>query len=63
MTSSPARSEVAVFGGGLEARTINGAVRIDLSALGSDPVDMRTTNGAVELSLPRAANGAVDAYA
>jgi DUF4097 and DUF4098 domain-containing protein YvlB len=38
--------------GGVEARSTNGVVNIDMASVGSEPISARTTNGAVVLSLP-----------
>lgn len=38
--------------GGIEARTANAGLDIDLAALGAGAVDLRTSNGSVALTLP-----------
>src|SRR5580704_10616971 len=39
--------------GGVEARTTNGRITIDVGSIGADPIDLRTVNGALQLTLPR----------
>ena len=55
--------------GGVEARTVNGAVTIDIQSIGDELIDLRTVNGALELTLPKnaranlsatVANGVID---
>lgn len=38
--------------GGVEVRTINGPVSIDLAAVGENAIDLRTANGRIKLTLP-----------
>jgi len=45
--------------GGAEVRTINGAVRIDLAAVGEEAIDLRTANGRITLTLPATADATV----
>lgn len=56
--------------GGLEARSVNGNVTIELAAVGQDPVDLRSVNGSIQLTLPatvdanvaaNVTNGSIDA--
>jgi hypothetical protein len=42
--------------GGLEVRAVNGDVTVDLTAIGSDPIEIRSTNGSLALTLPKDAN-------
>jgi DUF4097 and DUF4098 domain-containing protein YvlB len=42
--------------GGVDARSVNGKLTVDLSAIGSEPIRLRTTNGTVDLALPAGAN-------
>jgi plasmid stability protein len=41
--------------GGIEARTTNGGLRVDMAAVGSDPIDLHSVNGGVVLGLPETA--------
>jgi hypothetical protein len=59
----------SIGAGGIEARTANAGLDIDLAALGTEPVDLRTANGSIDLTLPKsvdanlllnAQNGKVD---
>lgn len=43
----------SIGAGGIEARTANAGLDIDLAALGTEPVDLRTANGSIDLTLPR----------
>ncbi|HUR32427.1 MAG TPA: DUF4097 family beta strand repeat-containing protein [Vicinamibacterales bacterium] len=49
------------LGGGVDARTSNGSIAMDLAAVSKDAVDLRTTNGGIELTLPASANANVEA--
>ena len=44
---------------GVEARTVNGNVTVDLVSFEHDPVDLRTTNGRVDLTVPANINAAL----
>jgi len=59
-TTNGAISATAL-GGGFEARSTNGAVTVDLAAVGQDPVDVRATNGSISLTLPTTANANLEA--
>ena len=53
MLISPAYAQgTPALGGGLDVRSTNGAVRIQLGAVSKDPVDIRATNGTVDLTVP-----------
>jgi Putative adhesin len=47
--------------GGVEARTNNGNIAIDLDAVGGDPVALRTTNGTLTLAMPESSSGNLSA--
>ena len=47
--------------GGVDARTTNGDVRIDVASLGPDRVELTTTNGSVTLTLPETAKADLSA--
>jgi hypothetical protein len=49
------------LGGGVEARTSNQNVSIDLESFGDQPVEVRTTNGAAALTLPAGVNATLTA--
>lgn len=38
--------------GAIQARTVNQNVTLDVSEVGTEPIDVRTTNGAIQLSVP-----------
>jgi hypothetical protein len=47
--------------GGVDARSTNGNITMDLAAVSKAPVDLRAVNGAVTLTLPSTANANVEA--
>jgi len=47
--------------GGVHAETTNGAVTMDLTSIGSQPIELGTTNGAVRLALPESAKATLSA--
>jgi hypothetical protein len=56
LTTADGTIAVTNLSAGIDARTVNGDVTVDLAAVGTDPVDLRATNGSVELLLPPDAN-------
>jgi hypothetical protein len=38
--------------GGIDARTVNKGVTIDMAKVGDEPIDLRATNGSIQLGLP-----------
>jgi hypothetical protein len=51
-TSNGKITAKSIGAGGIEARTANAPLEIDLAAVGTGPVDLRTANGSVDLTLP-----------
>jgi hypothetical protein len=49
--------------GGVDARSTNGSVTMDLAAISRDPVDLRAVNGSITLTVPRDANANIEANA
>ncbi len=47
--------------GGIEARTVNQGVTLDVAEVGASPIDVRTTNGEIQLSVPGDANANLSA--
>jgi hypothetical protein len=49
------------LGGGVDARSVNKPVTIDLASFGRDPVELRAVNGSVNLTLPATADASFEA--
>ncbi len=47
--------------GGVEARTTNGNITVEMTAVSTDPIELRAVNGEIALSLPETANANLDA--
>ena len=47
--------------GGIDARTMNKSVTIDVAEVGREPIDLRASNGSIQLGLPADANANLSA--
>lgn len=47
--------------GGLESRTANGSMNVDVAKVGHDPIDLRATNGQIHIALPAGADANLSA--